>query len=73
MAMNDDDALQALNHALELERQREEEECEHGMPHDSGHQCLECAVDKLEYQQLLKEDPGYTAWVNSLEGDNGQR
>lgn len=48
---DDDDALQALDHAEELKRQREEE----------------------DYQKLLRDDPGYLAWLAQLEREDGTR
>jgi hypothetical protein len=63
--------LQALQYANELQQEREE--CEHGIHPDSGHPCGECLAAEADYQQMLSEDPGYSAWLSNLERKHGLR
>jgi hypothetical protein len=38
--------MQGWAHQLELEQERYEQECEHGIHKDSGHPCNECLANR---------------------------
>jgi len=43
------------------------EHCEHGVPKDSGHSCLECIVESQPDPDPKGWGPSYEAWCASLE------